>query len=446
MRIILKLQGKIYFSLVLYTFAFALAAIVLLYVDNNYYAQILSGLPKVLMTSRSMSITIFTTAVTSLLTMLTLTFSIMMVVLTIYSSQLSPRTLQDFLENKTTQRIMGYFIGVITFSLLILFFTKPDQYDTPMLTPMLGIILFILAILVFAYLIHYISRSVQINLYIQNLTNETENLINRKEKIIADDERVSNQKLDDYKELLKEDFWEIKTGKSGFLQYYDEEKLFSYARKNNALIWCERRIGEHVLEETTIIKVFRFSSIESVDKCNEAIGRMFQIGDETNLYEDLGAGTKKLVEIAVKALSPGINDPGTAIFCIEKIGYLLQKLARVREAKIYSDPDDAPRLVVQSLPFDKLLFHHFYQIKNYGIHDLAIFDAILGALITIAAENNYLIRKEIWSFGSYIISSSDYFNKPQQEQDYIRERLYQLSRETGMKIKFDEIFTREDKA
>lgn len=295
MKFWIKIRSKLYFSLAANTVLFAAFAGVLLVADNTFYSFFAHIIPSFLFTSRDMALSIFSIAVSSLMAMLTLTFSIIMVVLTLYSSQMSPRSLQDFLENKITQRIMGYFIGVITFSLIVLFFIKPDQHQTPMLTPLFGVCLFLLAILVFAYLIHFISKSVQINLYIQNLSKETERLIEKNQKKIEDDPRVFSDTLEHFKELLEEnDAIEVKTTQSGFLQHYEEEKLYQYAKKHEALIWCDKRVGEHVLEESTVIKIFQHSEIESIEDCQEEVSAHVLIGDEPNLYEDWGSGTKKL--------------------------------------------------------------------------------------------------------------------------------------------------------
>lgn len=439
-----RLKRKTYFTITVYTIIFAIFSLILACMDNYSSIDMEKYLPDLIFTSRQLALNIFSMEVASLLAMLTLTFSVMMVVLTNYSSQLSPRTLQDFLENKTTRRIMGYYIGVITFSIISLFFVKTDEYETVVISPVFGVIFFIAAIILFGYFIHFISRSIQINLYIQKLTSDTYKLIEKREAVIGNDSRITNDSLDNFEEVLKGKSIEIKNTKSGFLQKYDEEKLFRFAKEKKCLIWCEKRIGDYILEEDTLIKVYDYQDI-TLEEVQDKIIEMINIGDETNLYEDLNAGTKKLVEIAVKALSPGINDPATAIFCIEEIGFLLQKMAGVSEAKVYTDEEEETRLIVRGITFEKLLFHNFYQIKHYGIKDLAVLDAILGALITISKDNHFEIKNQVWSFGKYIISSIDHMYKSKLEEEYIKERYYQLAKETGQSIKFAEVFTKNNK-
>ncbi len=101
---------------------------------------------------------------------------------------------------------------------------------------------FIVAIILFAYLIHYISKSIQINIYIQNLSKETNLLIEKKDNIIKKDGRISKNTLDSLEKLSNMPSIDIKTERSGFIQFYDEEKLYEYAKKNDVLIWCEKKL------------------------------------------------------------------------------------------------------------------------------------------------------------------------------------------------------------
>lgn len=436
-KFFITLRSKLYFVPGAYAIVFTLLAIVFIYLDHVACDGLAGVLPDVLFTSRSAAGAIVSTAAGSLLTMLTITFSIMMVVLTIYGSQLSPRSLQDFLEKKETLRILGFFIGALMFSIISLFAIKPQESSQPMLAPLVCILLLIIAVFVFAYFIHYISKAVQISLYIQKLVKETAAKIEKKQKIIADDPSIRSANADEFAEILAGKDWTIKADRSGFIQHYDEKKLYACAKGYHAVIVCEKMVGNHVLEDEPLIRVFGMKVPEKSEEIAAQLRDMVIIGDETNLYEDIGAGTRKLSEIAIKALSPGINDPSTAEFCIEQIGFLLKKVARGLEAKVHMDEEKEVRLIVQNLKFDRLLYYHFYQIKHYGIKDLMILDAICGALITIAKESGYSVRKQVWDFAEYLISQVNYQDYPDIEQSYIRERFYQLAKATGSQGKLD---------
>ncbi|MDD3924387.1 MAG: DUF2254 domain-containing protein [Erysipelotrichaceae bacterium] len=121
-----------YFLPMVYSLFSVLLAGLVVYIDSD-----LSMIS--LYTSRTMGSIILSTILGSLLTMLTITFSIMMVVLTIYGNQLSPRSLQDFLEKRLTLRILSYFIGALIFTIISLFAVKSGQFDSYLISPAISI-------------------------------------------------------------------------------------------------------------------------------------------------------------------------------------------------------------------------------------------------------------------------------------------------------------------
>lgn len=438
-KLFLNLRTKLYFLPVVFSIFSILLAALVIYLDYNANAAV-TILP--LYTSRDMGRVILSTVVGCLMTMLTITFSIMMVVLTIYGNQLSPRSLQDFLEKRVTLRILGYFIGALIFSIIALFAVKSEQYASYVLSPAISVLLLIIAVILFAYFIHFISKSIQLTLYIQSLVKKSEAIIDNYQRTISENPEIKTCELDDYKSLLSSDAVEIAAPHSGFIQFYDEKKLLAFAKENELVISCINMVGAHVLADEPLMKLYNCQRPENKAEFEEQLLEMVLIGDETNLYEDVGAGTKKLVEIAVRALSPGINDPGTAVFCIEQLGFLLQKVAKSLEAKVYLDGKE-PRLIVQGITFDRLLFQHFYQITHYGKTDIMIIDALLGALILVCKDNSRGVREQVWAYSRYLMRKIRVLDYVEYEKKYIRERYYQLSKASGQKLSLDNLFKME---
>ncbi len=437
-KLYFEIRSKLYFLPVMYSLiSIGLAAFVI-YLDYNTAPFDTFFF---IYTSRSLGSLILSTVVGSLLTMLTITFSIMMVVLTIYGSQLSPRSLQDFLEKKVTLRILGYFIGALIFSIISLFAVKTEQFNNYLLSPAIGVLSLIIAVIIFAYFVHYISKSVQITHYVHNLTEDIARMIDKDQKEVDDNPHINNGLMEEFDKFENEAGYEVKATRSGFIQYYEEEKLFEFAKRHNVIIACINMLGTHILVDDPLIKIFDYNNIEDISDVNEELLEMIYIGDEPNLYEDIATGTKKLVDIAVKALSPGINDPGTAVFCIEQLGYLLQKVAYGHEAKVYTDKDKNIKVLVQGLEFEQLLFQHFYQITQYGMKDLTILDAILGALIMICRNNSYMVKKQVWTFSRYLYEKIEVKNYIEYEKTYLKERFYQLSKASNQAFDLNKLFS-----
>ncbi len=440
-KFLLQMRTKLYFIPGLFTFFFIALACLFVYIDELTGRFVSASGALFIYTSRAQASVILSTIAGSLLTMLTITFSIMMVVLTIYGSQFSPRSLQDFLEKKATLRILGFFMGSLVFSVISLFSVKAEPADGAVLSPAVAVLLMILAIILFAYFIHYIAKSVQISIYIQNLVKQTAARLDTYLKKVDDDPNITCGNLDDYADIFEGDALEITAEQSGFIQYYDEKKLYALAVEHDIVISCVNSIGKHVTADEVVLRVYQAAAMDKWDELKEQLLELVLIGDETNLYEDIGAGTKKLVEIAVRALSPGINDPGTAVFCVDQIGFLLQKAAKGLEAKGYVDEAEDVRLIVQGITFDRLLFEHFNQIAHYGLKDIVVIDAILGALITICRDNGHDIKEQVWRYSGDLTKKLHLTEYPEYEKQYIRERYYQLARASNQTIHLSELLT-----
>ncbi len=115
-KLFVAVRGKLYFVPGLFALCFTVLAVVFIYLEVSMHDVLARSLPVFLFTSRGDGVSILSMAAGSLVAMMTFTFSIMMVVLTLYGSQLSPRTLQDFLEKRITLRILGFFIGALVFT------------------------------------------------------------------------------------------------------------------------------------------------------------------------------------------------------------------------------------------------------------------------------------------------------------------------------------------
>jgi uncharacterized membrane protein len=114
-----------------------------------------------------------------------------------------------------------------------------------------------------------------------------------------------------------------------------------------------------------------------------------------------------LVEIAVRALSPGTNDPFTALTCIEQLGFVFMKLSDTYYSLYYQDDQGKERLMIRSLNYDDLLYDHFYQIYLYGKKDLTIIASMLKAFSRIASDSNHDMKTSLWKFAKYIIKDLD---------------------------------------
>jgi uncharacterized membrane protein len=257
-RFLITLRSKYYFIPSVYTVLFALLAALL--VKTDYYSGGSFNVPEVLCMHSEPGSNILIMIIGSLITLVTVAYSVIMIVLTIYGSQLSPRTLQDFLEKKQTIRIIGYYTGVLVYSIISLFAVKLTNRDSLIIAPTVGIVFFIAGIIIFIYFMHLVSKSLQTGIYIQNLVEEASDFIDKRQKIVEENPRISIENIKDHEEILEKDAWELAPKHSGFIQYYDEKRLFDFAKKHGLLIYCNRKAGEHIMEDSVFMKIYGFEN------------------------------------------------------------------------------------------------------------------------------------------------------------------------------------------
>lgn len=428
-------KGKLYVIPTLFGMTFAFASILLLLFDQVAYDHFNRFIPDAFFHNGLESVAIYTLVSASLVTMVTITFSIMMVVLTIYGSQLSSKSLQDFLSKKITLKILGYFIGALIFSLIQLAFADNTE-DLMGIGAIVCIFILMVGVIILVYFIHYISKSIQINRYIDDIVKESVLLLEESKKHVYSSVYIEGGDIKDYEESLTGDSWDIISEKPGYLQYYDTKRLIDIAKEFNVRIFCDILIGEYILPGELFVKVYNYNEQVENTILKKKILDAIIIGDEPDLFKDISTGSKRLIDVALKALSPGVNDPTTAISCIQNIGYLLNEIAKGLEVNVYLDNAGEVRIVIRSISFNRLLFNHFYQIKHYGSQDMFVLEAIIAAITKIAKDSNAEIKQQVWEFAKYLIEDIDLKSYHVIEQRMLSERLFQLSRATSSAHEF----------
>ena len=321
----------------------------------------------------------------SVITVAGVTFSITVVALQLASSQYSPRVLRNFLRDIGNQVSLGIFIGTFAYALLILQTIRDEAGDQPAFVPSVALTtalgLALLSVGTIVYFIHHITTQIQISSIVEHIADETVELI-RESWADRDDERPGAAEADRDDGRRPGDGWNVVTRapRSGFVQYVAVERLIDIATDADGVIRVESGPGEWVDEGGPLLSV-RGGSVADPD----ALPRHVRIGSERTMQQDATFGARQLADIAVKALSPGINDPTTATYCIERLGTMLI------EAGVRADPptehlgDDGELRVVMKTPaFADIVAIAYDQIRHYGGEDAYVMGAVADALVRIS--------------------------------------------------------------
>ncbi len=428
-----RIQSSFWFIPTFYGVGAFIAAIITLIFDRYIIQGEAIVLPYFFFASYQTSVTILSTLVSSMLTMTTITFSTIMVVLTTYLSNFSPRTLQNFITDRITKRVLGIFVGgIIYFIILLLLIEQSTSKDVVYLSPVFAVVYAIVCVAYFVFFIHHVSNWILVGNLIQHITSNTLSTIDR---TFLDFEEANEG------EIASWDSWEldeiklkqpvtVRSTRSGYLQNVDIPDLIQIAIHDDFIIKLERDIGEYVDEGTVI-----FSYWPSANKVDQTkLLNSLSLGTERTTDQDIEYGIQKLVEIALRAISPGINDPNTAINCINRLGRVLSRLGQKHIPQpLYHDNQKNLRVITKPVTYSTYLYKSFYQIRHYAREDVSVLGSILHSLELAADGNKHDTHETIWEFGQFVIRGFDPKVLDEFDHRYINEKLEKLATATGFR-------------
>jgi uncharacterized membrane protein len=375
---------------------------------------------------------LLSTVAGSMITVAGVVFSITMVALTLASSQFGPRLLVNFMRDRGNQLVLGTFISTFVYCLLVLRTIRSgeDVSFVPQLAVTFALIMAIASIIVLIYFIHHASTSIQASHVIATVNDDLRDSLDR-----LFPEPIDEGESDKWSQLriqadiplnFEEEAIEIGAPRSGYLQATDLHGLINIATDIGIIVKLELRAGNYVIELGKLASVGPREKVGEELK-NKIIG-MFIIGKDRTYEQDPEFAFDQLVEIAIRALSPGINDPITAIMCIDRIASALSQLAQRKfpSSSVYNKND---KLCVISKPitFSDITDAAFNQIRQYGRSSAAVTIHLLEVIGKIApymkrdADRQTLIRH-----ADMIMRGSEVGLPEQLDRNDVKER-YQIA-------------------
>ncbi len=327
---------------------------------------------------------ILSTIAAAVMTVVSIVFAILLMTLTLASMQFSPRIIVSFSQDRVTQQTLGIFLGTFLYCLAALPFAHSvPSPSEPVLTVLGGMVLSVLCVAWLLFFIHHISEAISVNHIVDRIAEETEAII---DETMPAQRRPGRLDLADLNAVNEPDprAGAILAGRSGYVRFIDTPRLVSFARAKGVKIRVLRRVGHFAPASVPIALVSPGDRLTPQE--NSTLQTFFELGPTRTLQQDIEYGILQIVDIALKAISPAVNDPSTAISCIDQLSRILIRYA-AREpvnALIY-DPPGVVRVSIPWLGFDRLLDSAFEQIRLYSKSDMAVNLRMLRALGDIAA-------------------------------------------------------------
>ncbi len=325
----------------------------------------------------------------SMITIAGVVFSMTLVALSLASSQLGPRLLRNFMRDTATQTVLGTFVATFLYCLLVLrTIRRPEEIAfVPHLSVTLGLLLAVVSVGVLIYFIHHVSVSIQANEIVARVGKELIEGIERlfPENIGQGAPLISTEPPDaGFLETFGREARPVGSARDGYLQFVDGDALMALAMQEDVVIRLERPPGHYIVASSPIVLVWPGNRI--TDQLADGINSAFAIGNQRTSGQDIEFTINQLVEIAIRALSPGVNDPFTAMTCVDHLGSALCRLAQRHMQSPYRlDTHDQLRVITPAFTFPDVTDAAFNQIRQYGRSSAAVTIRLLETIAVVAA-------------------------------------------------------------
>ena len=337
--------------------------------------------------------TVLSAVASSLITVTSLTFSLTVVTLQLASSQFSPRLLRTFTQDLFVQVTLAIFLATFTFSLTVLRSVRSASEGGIVFVPRLSVtVAFLLAlasVVALVLFLAHLTRQIRVETMLQRVHDDATATMST--NLIRCDDPAADR-LVPRCPAGAATLWATT---SGFLTSIDQANLVGAAEKADAVVSIERHPGGFVVQGTPLGHAWspQGARIESerLDRLHEKAGAAVNLGPERTAAEDVGYGLRQVTDIVNKALSPGINDPTTAIHGLGQTSALLAELTGYHLGPlVLHDDHDHPRVVLHRPGFAELLELALAQPRSYGKSD----PQVLGRLYELLTDLAWHARPE----------------------------------------------------
>jgi uncharacterized membrane protein len=322
----------------------------------------------------------------SVITVTGVVFSLTVVTLQLASTQFSPRLLRTFLRDVSNQVVLGTFLATFTYALLVLRAVQNGGDDAEAVVPTLAVtgayVLTAASVFALVYFIDHIARSIRIDSLMREVNEDTLEVLDLVHPDRRDGGLAGEVAVPDAPPAAVV----IDAHRSGFVQAVDDRALLAAAVAHGVSLRIESRVGERVVAGSPLARVWRGEGgCDPTSDLKAAVEDAVQIGFERTMQQDVAFGFRQLVDVAVRALSPGVNDPTTAVHALGHLAALLTVVARREVTPIQRcDDDGVLRVVVPVTDLPGYLDLACGQIRRYGAAEPVVTAELLGLLRDVA--------------------------------------------------------------
>ena len=345
--------------------------------------------PFILQFSADTSRSILTAVAAGAMTALSLCYSLVLVVFTLAAANIGPRLLKRFTSDIVNQVTAGIFGGTFLYSIFTLVFIHNDF--VPKFTIFGSGLLATLCVLQLIYFVSHVSRSVTIDDEIAEITDKLKQAL--EDGYSKNDKEIKEEIFDSFE-------FEIKSKKPGYVASIDEEELVELARDHNLKLRLECPMGHFILEDEILITASKNLNQDA----QKAVRELVEIQPSRSIDSKIEFSINLLVEISLRALSPGVNDTFTALAAVDSLSNALAKVANGSAAPaLCKDSEGEIRLITPSLSVDELVDQAFSPLRRASGKNILMAQGLARAYARLCASGNAQMSRQIEKHSKLLI-------------------------------------------
>ncbi|GAA0870977.1 DUF2254 domain-containing protein [Gangjinia marincola] len=345
-------------------------------------SYVMERIPQIIIDNKDTSLTVLSTLIGSLISIMVFSFSMVMILLNQASSNFSPRLLPGLVSDRKHQIVLGVYLATIIYCLFIMVSIKDinSKTDLPGFSVLLAIFFMIVCLFAFIYFIHTISQTIQVGNILEKVFHTGCSRLNS---------LIENERKHDFTKDTLPQFDQWKTypsKKSGYFQQLFLEDLLEILKEHDIQLRMLAFKGKFVLEGSNLFQLSKEASEEIIEKIYAS---MIYSNSEL-IKENYLHSFKQITEIGIKAMSPGINDPGTMLNSLDYLAQLFERRMKKNDIEIHFEEEN-PLIFYNSISFNTLLHNILISIRTYCSHDLLVIKKtsnMLNELLTLTSEKD----------------------------------------------------------
>jgi uncharacterized membrane protein len=369
-----------------------LLAVAMVQLSDAVDQSALEKYPRIFGANAQSSREMLSTIASAMMTVAGVTFSITVLAVTQASSQYTPRILRNFMRDRPNQITLGTLTGVFVYCLVVIRTVRGEEdiRFIPSIAVLVAFVLAILAIGVLVFFIHHVAGSLQASGILARVSADTIAAIERLFPEEVGDDPDSASAAAEARAIHS---WSpVPARKTGYLRSVDGDALMAFAVERDIVIQMKAGIGDHVVRGSPIVMV---APMPLDDDDARTLANLYDIGVYRTVQQDAAFGIRQMVDMAVKALSPGINDTTTAITCIDSLGAALVALADRRIEEPYRVSDGRVRVIARGPTFTSLVNAAVDEIRQNAEANVSALSRLLAMLATVAERTPEPARRQL---------------------------------------------------